>query len=127
LTAELTSLSCRPLNEVPAPDEDEIQKLNPGRAINGLEQRGFALRDHCHRKDNIALTVEGFIEARRLGGVRASEIVDLDQAQANWRAPEDFLLGAAYAWHRDDDPPWEDLHPVVSQFDHVNLTARPAG
>jgi hypothetical protein len=53
----------------------------------------------------------GASEARRLGGVRPSEIVDLDQVQANWRDPKDFRLGRRH-WmelRRDDDRPrsWE--------------------
>jgi hypothetical protein len=75
------------------PNDYELRRFNPSRAIGGLERRGFVLRDEYHRTNNLALTVEGFVEARRLGGVRPSEIVDLDQVQANWCAPIDFRLG----------------------------------
>jgi hypothetical protein len=98
------------------PKDHELQRFNPSRAIAGLEKRGFVLRDRYRRLDNLALTVEGFSEARRLGGVRESEIVDLDQMQANWRRVDDFRLGISDLWvdWRDDGPP-----RVVGRFAHV--------
>jgi hypothetical protein len=81
-----------------------LVRFNPSRAILGLEQRGFVKRDHYSRHRNLALTVEGFAEARRLGGVTDSEIVDLDRVAANWRDPADFALGLDDLW-RDDGPP----------------------
>lgn len=86
------------------PDNHDLQRFHPSRAIVGLERRGFVLRDDYHRLVNLALTREGFAEARRLGGVPDSEIVDLDRVQANWREPDDFLLGfrGSTVWLRDD-------------------------
>ena len=69
--------------------------------------QSVVLRDRYRRRDNLALTVEGFAEARRLGAVRASEIVDLDQMQANWRAPQDFF--SPFDLCRDDDPPCDKV------------------
>jgi hypothetical protein len=85
------------------PDDHERQRFHPSRAIVGLERRGFVLRDNYHRFVNLALTVAGFAEARRLGGVPDSEIVDLDRVQANWREPDDFLLGVRSFYCRPDD------------------------
>ncbi|MFL5253324.1 MAG: hypothetical protein ACJ8AI_10595 [Rhodopila sp.] len=92
------------------PRDREIQRLNPSRAVAGLEQRGFVLCDHHYRHNNVALTVEGFAEARRLGGVRSSEMIDLDRVQARWYDPKDFGLGLSrYQLRRDDDPLlWDD-------------------
>jgi hypothetical protein len=87
------------------PKDAELQRFNPSRAILGLEQRGFVLRDHYWRHANLALTVEGFAEARRLGGVTDSEIVDLDRVAANWRDPADFALGIDDLWRDDGLPP----------------------
>lgn len=103
------------------PDDHELQRFNPSRAIAGLEKRGFVLRDRSRRINNLALTVKGFAEARRLGGVRASELVDLDQVQANWREPDDFFLGFTDWWVdlRDGAPPQDDGRIVVSKFAHV--------
>jgi hypothetical protein len=80
-----------------------IQQLNPGRAIVGLLRPGFVLRDADRQHRNLALTVQGFAEARRLGGVPDSD-VDLDRLAADWRAPEDFGLGGhGMSFGRDDD------------------------
>jgi hypothetical protein len=107
------------------PGDRELQRFNPSRAIIGLERRGFVERNHYSRFDNLALTPEGFAEARRLGGVRQSEIVDLDRVQANWRAVENFALGYRGPLWRDDGRP-EDVvaehgYPslVVGKFDHL--------
>lgn len=99
----------KPLNldvtefEPSRPSDRALQRFNPSRAIVGLERHGFVLRDHYCRTNNLALTMEGFAEARRLGGVPDSEIVDLDRVQANWREPGDFRLGFNEALWRDDD------------------------
>jgi hypothetical protein len=85
------------------PAESDIQMFNPSRAVIGLERRGFVLRDRSRRRANLALTVEGFAEARRLGGVADSEVVDLDQLAANWRETWDFALGEEFVLYRDDD------------------------
>jgi hypothetical protein len=100
----------------PRPDDWDIKRFNPSRAILGLERRGFVVRDHYWRHANLALTVEGFGEARRLGGVRASEIVDLDRVAANWRAVRDFQLGVEFAFNGEDDGPprGEDIGCSVS-------------
>ena len=80
-----------------------LVRFNPSRAILGLEQRGFVLRDRYRRHANLALTVEGFAEARRLGGVEESEIVDLDRLAADWRETGDFWLGEEIILLRDND------------------------
>jgi hypothetical protein len=69
----------------------ELVRFNPSRAILGLEARGFVVRDRSIRLQNLALTREGFAEARRLGAVPDSEIVDLDRVAANWQ--DDVWLG----------------------------------
>jgi hypothetical protein len=68
-----------------------LVRFNPSRAILGLEARGFVLRDRGIRHLNLALTRQGFAEARRLGGVPESEIVDLDRVTENWLAT--IILG----------------------------------
>src|SRR4051794_4889610 len=94
-----------------------IQRFNPGRAIARLARDGFVLRDTYYRRDNVALTAAGFIEAWRLGGVRGSEIVDLDRVTDAWTARGSVLLGGRY-WvervSREDGPSRE-----VSMFAHV--------
>jgi hypothetical protein len=80
-----------------------LVKFNPSRAIVGLERRGFVLRERTRRHANLALTVEGFAEARRLKGVRVSEIVDLDRVAAAWRETRDFALGMEIMLGRDND------------------------
>ena len=85
------------------PSDSDLQRFHPSRAIVGLERRGFVLRDRHRRTGNLALTVEGFAEARRLGGLADSEIVDLDRVQANWRELDDFMLGFTGPMFRDDD------------------------
>jgi hypothetical protein len=86
------------------PDYRDLERFNPSRAIRGLAERGMVHRDGYRRMNGLALTREGFSEARRLGGVRDSEIVDLDKVQANWRESEDFGLG----WKRGELPPRDD-------------------
>jgi hypothetical protein len=98
----------RDLSQVPddfqsyRPSDSELQRFNPSRAIVGLIKRGLVLRDDFCRVLNLALTVEGFAEARRLGGVPDSATVDLDRVQTNWRAPGDFMLGHTGPMFRDD-------------------------
>ena len=103
-----------------SPTNYELQRFHPSRAIVGLERHGFVLRDHHYRIKNLALTVAGFAEARRLVGVPNSEIVDLDRVQANWREPDDFWLGYRNVLPRDDDADgikWAKLRPsFVSVF-----------
>jgi hypothetical protein len=85
----------------------DIQGFNPSRTILGLEKHGLVLRDHYRRFRNLALTRTGFAEARRLGGVEDSEIVDLDRMQDRWRKPDEFLLGIPVSetiWMREDGP-----------------------
>ena len=109
IIANLHSRLRTPLNwdatefEPSRPEDHELQRFNPSRTIVGLERRGFVLRDRYRRIDNLALTVAGFVEARRLGGVAESEIVDLDRVQASWREPDDFWLGFTGLLSRDDD------------------------
>ena len=74
----------------------ELERFHPSRAILGLEQRRLVLRDRSRRHNNLALTPEGFAEARRLGGVPASKVVNLLRVQANWRHPNDFRLGVRF-------------------------------
>ena len=81
----------------------DLQRFNPSRALAGLVRGGFVLRGNYCRVRALALTAKGFAEARRLGGVPDSAIVDLDGVQANWRAPNDFLLGFTGLVFRDDD------------------------
>jgi hypothetical protein len=83
--------------------DNALKRFNPSRAILGLEQRGLVLRDRYRRHANLALTVEGFAEARRLGGVEESEIVDLDRLAADWRETGDFWLGEEIILLRDND------------------------
>ena len=84
------------------PEDRDRQRFHPSRAIVGLERRGFVRRAHYHRINNLALTVEGFAEARRLGGVPDSAIIDLDRVAANWREPDEFMLGYTVAMFHDD-------------------------
>lgn len=86
----------------------ELTRFNPSRAILGLEARGFVLRNHYYRISNLALTREGFAEARRLVAMPSSESVDLDEVEARWRDPEDFWLGPRLhsLLRREDDAPW---------------------
>jgi hypothetical protein len=82
-----------------------LVRFNPSRAILGLERRGFVLRHRYRRHANLALTAEGFAEARRLGGVPESEIADLDRIAERWREPDDFCLGLEGDYWHDDGPP----------------------
>jgi hypothetical protein len=93
------------------PTDHELRRFNPTRTIATLERRGLIARYRYARRDNIALTVQGFAEARRLG-LRDSAVVDLERVAANWRDPdarglEGFMLGYDDVLLRDDGPPME--------------------
>jgi hypothetical protein len=99
-----------------------LVRFNPSRAILGLEKRGFVLRDRYRRHANLALTVEGFTEARRLGGVAESEIVDLDRLAADWRETGDFWLGEEIILLRDND-----ARDIVRDWRNAQDAAETAG
>jgi hypothetical protein len=96
-----------------APNYDELTRFNSSRTVTTLYRRGFVDHYSWRHRYNLALTAEGFAEARRLGGVRQSEIVDLDTVQRNWRKRSDFRLGRSDAEiailhpRRKDGPPCE--------------------
>ena len=65
-------------------------RFNAARIMRGLVSRGFVYRRGLfslvpgYRSEAWVLTAEGFAEARRLGDVAPSEIVDFDQLQERW-------------------------------------------
>jgi hypothetical protein len=104
------------------PAYEELTGFNSSRTIAALYRRGFVDHfSHC-RRYNLALTAAGFAEARRLGGVRWSEIVGLDAVQRNWRKHSDFRLGLsdteiAILYPRRKNGPPRDV-VVIDGVDH---------
>ena len=66
---------------------DEIDAMNPTRAMNGLVARGLVHKREYRRHRALSLTAAGFAEARRLAGDGlASDVVDLNTMQEHWGA-----------------------------------------
>jgi hypothetical protein len=78
-------------------------RFNASRVMRGLVSRQLVCRRPFHsRQEGWALTREGFAEARRLGDVAASEIIDLDQLQERWCETRLLPFHQAAFWLRDE-------------------------
>jgi hypothetical protein len=87
----------------PVIPETYWDRSNSSRVMRGLIARQLVYRRaFAQRWEAWVLTREGFVEARRLGDVASSEVVDLDLLQERWCETARLPFHQAVTWYSDD-------------------------